>query len=288
MNAPKIAFVTFARGSDSRLVDLSDSILFDHFPDALRFVIDEQDSKVTLCDKRSRISTIEFSRGDTLDGKECVVGMFRTFQEIAIETGCDYVFKLDADVLMLRTGFVDALRFGGFVSYGKGIDLQVNRTNGQTSVVPYCQGAAYAIASKALQAFPQNADALETLLIDADIDCGRTLSTKRKAGYIFPEDESISRLLRNHFRNIRLFGWNHQDANFGHLGSWDYARMGESFNPEYANRLRCFDFVEFGQTSPLATLYGVGDFEARRNITERNMERAAEMVSRARPNRSSS
>tara|TARA_R100001463_G_scaffold71953_1_gene125822 strand:+ start:675 stop:1532 length:858 start_codon:yes stop_codon:yes gene_type:complete len=273
MPEPKIAYLTFCRGIDSDLVNIADRVLYDRIDSPLRFIVDEPDSSVSINNTNTNIITEEFDRGETLNGLECCVGIIQVMQSVARECECDYIFKIDADVIMMGTSFKHALRHGGYVSYGKGINQQVQHTDGKSSIVPYCQGAAYAISSKALSFLPEDRDGIESLFIDADYDCDRTLSTPRKQGYQWPEDESISRLMRNQFRNLRQFGWKES----GHLGSWEYDRMGTTFNRAYASRLRVYDFVEMGQTAPLFDS-GLSSFEERRSITESNMSKTASMI----------
>jgi hypothetical protein len=277
----RVAIVTFCRGSDSELLAVSNETLKlngltgEDFP---RVLIDEDKSALPNTAECDHYLTREFSRGSTLDGMECTVGMLTVYQEIARLTQCDYILKIDCDVLVLSTKFLSVLRTGQFYHYGHGVELQINNVEGKViKVSPYCQGAAYAISSKIISQLPTGRDALTEQLRDADSLSNGVLSMPRSPGVPWPEDEAISWVLWSLCRESRRFGWEHQDAKFGHLGEWSYARNGATFSRSYFDRLRVFDFVECGKTSGLA-VDDYPEFRQRRAVSLSIMKQALEVL----------
>lgn len=274
----KIAYTTFCRTEDQPLLQVSNESLFNVLGENItRYVIDEESSRVST-DKDCKVLTREFPRGDTLDGIDCAIGMIQTFQQIVKESGCDYVFKIDADVIVTDCRFLKILEHGKFLHYGRGIDLEMTfGDSGESMTIPYCQGMAYAINRKAIEFFPEDSSSLRVMIEQADKDAMRALSSPRTNGYSYGEDETISRLMRHTFRNPALFGWMPQNAPCGHLAQWDYAQHQERYDSAVFDRLRVFDFVEFGKTSELETAR-FPEWKDRRAVVITNMAQAVSQL----------
>lgn len=280
----KIAFVTFARSKDTELLALAEKTWQAHSAPYkkswTRHIVDEPSDRIPDSEfpKYATHWTVEFPRGNTLDGLECVVGMVSCFKTIAADTGADYIMKWDADTLMLDTKFVGPLSTKQFVHYGHAVDLKARDEAGNVlGKILYCQGPAYAISRGAVESLPEG-EALREHLKEVDLDNGGLLSVGRKSGYSWPEDESNSQLVWSLYKRPELFGWEPKDIRFGHLAFWDYKRYRDSFSKTAFKKLQAFDFVDFGKTSPIASkIYPT--WASRREVVKANMGAAVDLLS---------
>jgi hypothetical protein len=271
-----LAFTTFCRSADVPMLELS-QYSFNKLKRVnwQRIVVDESEDPIDV-EKSSEMGiesviTKDFPRGDTLDGAECVIGMVDTFKEVVDLYNADYVVKMDADVLMLDSKFEGILQTQKFMHFGHSVDLKARNEKGEVvGTLPYCQGPCYAIHRDAIERLPSG-EGLREMLQEVDLDNGRLLSVTRKRGYSWPEDECMSRLIWNLYRDETKMGWEDQDARMGHLAFWDYKRYNDGFSPSYARGVGVYDFVDFGKTSPIVS-EKYPTWDSRRAVALRNMQ----------------
>ncbi len=268
----KILFTTFATPSDFDCLESSDNSLislgFDHTSD--RVIVVESHEEAAEYRGRFRTQVSGFARGATLDGIACVMGMIETWKDIlARNPSVTHIAKMDADVLLNGTKFVDVLSTGNFdhVGHLRELTIRVDGTDEIRSQLSYACGSFYILSREIIEAMPSG-EALRVRLSGIDDGLTGHLSMKRISAPSWPEDETISSLTRELGARI---AWEGDHCPFGIWTSWRHMphQSGE-FSIGEAARCKSFDAIDFGRTATIAS-EAFPTRESRRAVTEKIM-----------------
>ena len=227
----KINFVWFSCQRDIKALYYSLRSVNKLFPDSRLYVFLEDHFDCLIDIPNVEIITPEKKWGN-LNGGDFVKFELDVF--LGLANSCDYLIKMDSDVLLFNKNFVERFCEQGIDFFGKN-----NRFENTSLGFNYCYGGLYGMKSKFLLDIENPFSSL-ALIID-----------KFPSGNKIAEDECISLFFQKE-SNTLFFDSNSDKKEVSVLGFWRYDQTGGTIPLDHISQcILFFDGVEFGRLSLL-------------------------------------
>jgi hypothetical protein len=223
-----LAVIWFTCGRDAELLKLSTQSVQNRVPDAKLYAYEDLKDPLPESFLWAGTRRTGGEHGNGLDSLKCIVRQIEAMQEVAEETGAEWLLKIDSDMLWLSTRRICDKLDGYYAVMGSD---SMGAIAGRWR---YCSGGAYFVNAHALRlAFPPD-ESIEKKIRRMDMMTGFAWSKR------WHEDQVITTIIP-FFSGMKRFG-----VPFGEGGLQCYNFLAQE---------SCHaDFVEFGRRSQLGAI----------------------------------